>query len=66
MAENEKDKRTTAHTTQHRKPKNKQYTAHILLIQNGRMVTFAGCCLHPRLLVYSCLIGNIAKSSLFY
>ena len=28
MAKNEKDKQTTAHTAQHRKPKNKQYEPH--------------------------------------
>ena len=28
MAKNEKDKQTSAHTTQHRKPKNKQHEPH--------------------------------------
>ena len=28
MAKNKKDKQTTAHTTQHRKPKNKQHEPH--------------------------------------
>ena len=28
MAKNEKDKQKTAHTTQHRKPKNKQHEPH--------------------------------------